>query len=64
MSEKGIIADGDLNYILFAFCKYCIPKSYNSIKNFRAELLEASDEIREKLLKPHEKVKEEENGRI
>ena len=39
MEAAGVKADGDLNYILFKFCKYNVPKSYNSIKNFNAELL-------------------------
>lgn len=64
MCAAGIKADGDLNYILFKFCKYYIPKDYNSIKNFNGELEEAVAEIRRKILAPYEEKKKDENGPI
>jgi len=64
MVEAGVQVNGDLNYILFKFCKYHVPRNYNSIKNFNGELSEASAEIRRKLLSHHEDVKEAENGLI
>jgi len=56
--------DGDLNYILFAFCKRHVPPSYNNYKNFRAELLECAGEIKRRLLDPYEDQKIEENGDV
>jgi len=64
MVEENIQANGDLNYVLFKYCKHHIPKSYNSIKNFRGELNECAGEIRRKLLAPYEDEKEKENGEI
>lgn len=57
-------ADGDLNYILFAFCKRHVKPSYNNYKNFRAELLESAGEIKRRLLDPYEDQKKEENGDV
>lgn len=64
MDEIGIKADGDLNYILFKYCKYCVKRSYGTIKNFRAELSEARDEIGRRLLSTHEDVKILDNGDV
>jgi hypothetical protein len=64
MVEAGVKCNGDLNYILFKFCKYHVPRSYNNIKNFNGELAETSAEIRRKLLSSHEDIKEIENGLI
>jgi len=64
MVEAGIQANGDLNYILFKYCKYHIPRNYNSIKNFNGELAETATEIRRKILARYEDIKESENGMI
>ena len=64
MEEVGIRADGDLNYILFKFCKYNIEPSYNNYKNFIGELNETVAEIRRQLLAPYEDKKIEENGDV
>jgi len=64
MIQADISYDGDLNYILFKFCKYNIPLSYNSIKNYIGELEESIAEIRRKILAPYEETKEKENGPI
>jgi len=56
--------DGDLNYILFAYCKRHIKPSYNNYKNFCAELNECVTEIRRKLLAPHEDEKIKQNGDV
>lgn len=42
--------DGDLGYLLFAFCLRHVPKNYNDIKNFLGELNECSMEIRRRIL--------------
>ncbi len=62
MIEKHVKVDGDLNYILYAYCKRMVIPSYNNYKNYRAELRECADWIGERLLKPHELKKREENG--
>lgn len=64
MVQKGVRADGDLNYVLFKFCKYNIVPSYNNLKNFCGELNECVVEIRRKLLAPYEDLKERENGEV
>jgi hypothetical protein len=60
----GVKADGDLNYILYAFCKRYIKPSYNNYKNFIGELSECSAEIRRRLLSDYETKKIEENGDV
>lgn len=64
MSEASVKADGDLNYILYRFCKYHVTPSYNNYKNFLGELNEAAEEIRRRLLAPYEDKKIEENGDV
>jgi len=64
MVEKGIKADGDLNFILYKFCKYHVEKNYNSLKNYLGELNEAAEEIRRRILVPYEKKKQKINGEI
>ncbi len=61
---EGIKADGDLNYILFAYCKRHIKPSYSNYKNFCAELNECAEMIREKLMFPYEEEKIKENGDV
>jgi hypothetical protein len=34
MALFDVKADGDLNYILYAYCKRCVKPSYNNYKNF------------------------------
>ncbi len=64
MKVVGVKADGDLNYILFKYCKEAVPSSYNSIKNFLGELDECRAEIRRRLLAPYEDMKIEQNGDV
>lgn len=64
MDLEFVKADGDLNYILFAFCKRHVIPSYNNYKNFCGELRQCATEIERKLLGPYEDVKEQENGEI
>jgi hypothetical protein len=62
MIAQNVKANGDLNYVLFTFCKHYIPKSYNSYKNFCGELRQCATEIERRILAPYEDVKIEENG--
>jgi len=64
MFNAGVQVNGDLNYILFAFCKRHIDPSYNNYKNFMAELNEAAEEIRRRLLAPYEDEKIIQNGDV
>lgn len=64
MEVERIIADGDLNYILYKYCKNNIKPSYNSIKNYCGELRQCATEIERRLLAPYEDSKIEENGDV
>ncbi len=60
MVEIGVKVDGDLNYILFKFCKY----HTGGRKRFCKVLRECISEIEEKLLAPYEDEKIKENGDV
>jgi len=64
MHLAGVKGDGDLNYILFAFCKRHVKPSYNEYKNFIGELRQCATEIERRMLGPYEDQKEQENGPI
>jgi hypothetical protein len=64
MTEAGVKADGDLNYILYRFCKYHVAPSYNNFKNFCGEIHQAATEIERRLLAPYEDEKIKENSDI
>jgi len=64
MADSGIKANGDLNYILFKYCKEYIQPSYNNYKNCIGELQETVAEIRRRLLAPYEDQKIRENGDV
>lgn len=62
MVVAGVKADGDLNYILYKFCKYYVKPSYNNYKNYCGELNECAAEIRRRMTGPYENIKIHENG--
>ena len=64
MISAMVKANGDLNYILFKFCKYQVKPSYNNYKNFCGELRQCATEIERKILAPYEDSKIEENGDV
>ena len=64
MADADVRANGDLNYILYAFCKRHINPSYNEYKNFCGELRQCATEIERRLLGPYENTKIEENGDV
>lgn len=64
MLEKGVNVNGDLNYLLFKFCKKAVKPSYNNYKNFIGELDCCAREIYRKLVAPYEDDKEMENGEV
>jgi hypothetical protein len=59
-----VVANGDLNYILYKFCKENIDPSYNNYKNFCGELRQCATEIERRLLGPYEDEKAKENGDV
>jgi hypothetical protein len=64
MAKKQVKADGDLNYILYKFCKDHVKPSYNNYKNFCGELTECAMEIRRRILASYENGKIQENGDV
>ena len=64
MARIPVLADGDLNYILFKYCKCHMKPSYNSYKNFCGELRQCVTEIERRLLAPYEDEKIKENGDV
>lgn len=57
MWAADVRANGDLNYILFAYCKRTVTPSYNNYKNFCGELRACAVEIERRLLGPYEDEK-------
>jgi len=64
MKEVAVCANGDLNYILYKFCKYHVSPSYNNYKNFCGELRQCATEIERRILGPYEDAKIKENGDV
>ena len=64
MIDSGVVANGDLNYILFALCKRSVKPSYNNYKNFIGELNECAAEIRRRFLSPYEEKAILRNGDV
>jgi len=62
--DKVVCVNGDLNYILFYFCKYHITPSYANYKNYCGELQQCITEIERKIIGPYEDRKILENGDI
>ena len=64
MIDVGVKANGDLNYILYKFCKEQVSPSYNNYKNFCGELRQCATEIERRILAKYEDVKIIENGEV
>jgi hypothetical protein len=54
MKDLNIQPDGEINYILYKFCKDTVKPGYNNYKNYCGELSECVVEIRRRLLGPYE----------
>lgn len=64
MYTSDVSADGDLNYILYKYCKYYVEISYNNLKNYCGELRQCATEIERRILAPYEDKKKEESGDV
>jgi hypothetical protein len=64
MIKSNVKANGDLNYILYAFCKRNVDPSYNQYKNFCGELRQCATEIERRILAEYEDTKIKENGDV
>jgi len=66
MKNYNVRPDGELNYLLFAYCRYYLrnTESYNTIKNYCAELRACAHEIERRMLDVYEDKKIKENGDI
>jgi uncharacterized secreted protein with C-terminal beta-propeller domain len=64
MAKEDVKVNGDLNYILYKYCRYFISPSYNNYKNFCGELRQCATEIERRILAPYEDEKREENGDV
>ena len=64
MIDLNVKVDGDLNYILYSFCKRAIKSSYNNLKNYCGELRQCATEIERRILAKHEDEAIERNGDI
>jgi hypothetical protein len=64
MVDADVRATGDLNYILYVFCKRHIEPGYNNYKNFCGELRQCATEIERRLLAKYEDEKILANGDV
>lgn len=64
MKGLNVKADGDLNYILYKFCKESVEPGYNNYKNFCGELRQCATEIERRILAAYEDAKIKENGDV
>lgn len=64
MKDIHVVADGDLNYILYKLCKDTVVPSYNSYKNFCGELRQCATEIERRILAKYEDEKIKSQGDI
>ena len=64
MVISKIQANGDLNYILYKYCKDNVKPSYNNLKNYCAELRQCATEIERRLLAEYEDSKIKENSDV
>jgi hypothetical protein len=54
MKDMNIQPDGEINYILYKFCKDTVKPGYNAYKNYCGELRQCVTEIERRLLAPYE----------
>lgn len=64
MNLLNVKVNGDLNYILYKFCKNYVTPSYNNYKNFCGELRQCATEIERRILAEYEDLKILENGDV
>lgn len=54
MKEVGVQANGDLNYILYKYCKETVKPGYGRLKNYCGELRQCATEVERRILGPYE----------
>jgi len=64
MADLEVKANGDLNYVLYKFCKRYVKPSYNNFKNFCGELRQCATEIERRLVAEYEDEKIRQNGDV
>lgn len=64
MQDQDLQADGDLNYVLYAFCKRYVIPSYNAYKNYCGELRQCATEIERRMMAEYEDDKIFESGDV
>lgn len=64
LEECHVDSNGDLNYILYAYCKRHVRPGYARLRNYCAELRACATEIERRILAPYEDTKIEENGDV
>lgn len=61
---KDISPNGEINYLLFTYCKRYVTPSYNNYKELIGELHCSISEIERRFLHPYEDKKIQENGDV
>lgn len=64
MKNTNLQANGDINYLLFKYCKENVIPGYNAYKNFIGELRQCATEIERRILADYENLKIKENGDV
>lgn len=64
MVEANVQANGDLNYILYKYCKENVLDSYGNLKNYCGELIQCATEIERRILGPYEDECIKRNGDV
>lgn len=64
MKDMNIQPDGEINYILYKFCKDTVKPGYNAYKNYCGELRQCVTEIERRLLGPYEDTAIQRNGDV
>jgi len=53
----GVKPNGDINYILFKYCKYHVTESYNAYKSFMGEIYAAANRIPTEAYEPGSRMR-------
>ena len=64
LESVRVDSNGDLNYILYTYCKRHVRPGYARLRNYCAELRACATEIERRILAPYEDQKIIDNGDI